>query len=85
MFRHEPAFRAGTRRRNLGFPACDACNKSSRAEDKIFGFWAMALNFDSAAMSGAEDRERITQLMTEIAKDYPQDMGGDSSELFLFP
>jgi len=53
------------------FPACDACNQSSRAEDKIFGFWTMALNFDSTT---AEDRERIIQLMTEIAKDRPHDM-----------
>jgi hypothetical protein len=56
------------------FPACDDCNQSSRAEDKIFGFWTMALNFDSTKMSGPEDRERIIQLMTEIAIDCPQDM-----------
>ena len=57
------------------FPACDICNQSSRAEDKMFGFWTMALNFDSTAVTG-EDRRRVIQLMTDIAKESPQDVAG---------
>jgi hypothetical protein len=58
------------------FPACDSCNKLSRADDKIFGFWTMALNFDSARTISAEDRKRIIQLMTDIAKESSQDIAG---------
>jgi len=56
------------------FPACESCNTLSRTEDKIFGFWTMALNFDSTITTSAEERERIAQLMTDIAKERPQDM-----------
>ncbi len=57
------------------FPSCDICNQSSRAEDKIFGFWTMALNFDSSAVTG-KDHERIIQLMKDIARESPQDIAG---------
>jgi hypothetical protein len=54
------------------FAACDACNQLSRAEDKIFGFWAMALDFDPAKMKSPSDRERIIQLMQDLARESPE-------------
>jgi hypothetical protein len=56
------------------FAACYPCNQSSRIEDKVFGFWAMVLDFDPAKTSNAVDRERIVQLGKEIAKERPQDI-----------
>lgn len=58
------------------FPACAACNASSRAEDKVFGFWAMALDFDGERAKSRADYDRIVQLMTEIATESPQELSG---------
>jgi len=49
------------------FPACDACNQSTRADDQVFGFWAMVLDFDPAKVTNLLDRQRITQLMKQVS------------------
>jgi hypothetical protein len=63
----QACFPSGYAPEGFEFPACYPCNQSSRVEDKIFGFWAIALDFDSSKMSSGDDRERLIQLGKEIA------------------
>lgn len=70
----QACFPAGYMPENFEFAACYPCNQWSRDQDKVFGFWAMALDFDPAKAARTVDRERKVQLGKEIAKDRPHDI-----------
>src|ERR1700728_3294299 len=52
------------------FPACKACNESSVKYDQIFGFYAMALDFDESNTSRPEDIAKLLKLKQGILNNY---------------
>lgn len=53
------------------FPACENCNRGTKRDDQIFGFYAMLLDFNEANRSKA-CTARLNKLREGIANNYPE-------------
>ena len=53
------------------FPACDNCNRGTKRDDQIFGFYAMLLDFSEANRSKSHT-EKLSKLRQGIANNYPE-------------
>jgi hypothetical protein len=52
------------------FPACSACNRGSKKDDQICGFYTQLLDFNQSNRT-ARDTERLLELRDAIARNYP--------------
>jgi hypothetical protein len=52
------------------FPACEICNKESRRDDQLFGFYSQLLDFNDSNRTPA-DVAKITKLRNSIAHNFP--------------
>jgi hypothetical protein len=52
-------------------PACDNCNKSTRKQDQIFGFYSQWMDFDESKIQQRADRKKLLKLWQGIKNNYP--------------
>jgi hypothetical protein len=60
------------------FPACEKCNRGTKRDDQIFGFYAMFLDFNEANRSKAYTT-KLSKLREGIANNYPEALPNASS------
>ena len=53
-------------------PACKACNKGTKKQDQIFGFYSMVFDFDESKMSLEEHLNKMEKLRKGINNNYPE-------------
>ena len=53
------------------FPACANCNRGTKREDQIFGFYAMLVDFNEGILDRAYAR-KLRKLREGIANNYPE-------------
>ena len=59
----------------MEFPACDECNQSTRSHDAIFGFFAMALDYNPENLDFETFHARIQHLINNSPEALPYASG----------
>lgn len=53
------------------FPACEPCNRGSKREDQLAGFYTQMLDFNESNRT-PQDLRKVTKLRDAIARNYPE-------------
>ena len=64
-------FPAGYHPEGMEFPACDDCNQSTRPYDDMFGFYAIAVDFDEENLDAETFNKRIQGLLNNYPDALP--------------